>query len=79
MDISSDLTALGRTPIAVISAGVKSILDIPKTLEYLETQEVYVAAYKSDEFPAFFTEKSGCKVQNCSLSLNSIRCFCIDI
>lgn len=35
MDISSDLTALGRTPIAVISAGVKSILDIPKTLEYL--------------------------------------------
>ncbi|CDY37129.1 BnaC06g03700D [Brassica napus] len=61
MDISSDLTALGRTPIAVISAGVKSILDIPKTLEYLETQEVYVAAYKSDEFPAFFTEKSGCK------------------
>ncbi|KAL0722892.1 hypothetical protein Bca4012_037491 [Brassica carinata] len=61
MDISSDLTALGRTPIAVISAGVKSILDIPKTLEYLETQQVYVAAYKSDEFPAFFTEKSGCK------------------
>ena len=37
MDISSDLTALGRTPIAVISAGVKSILDIPKTLEYLVT------------------------------------------
>lgn len=35
MDISSDLTALGRTPVAVISAGVKSILDIPKTLEYL--------------------------------------------
>ncbi|CAN8303003.1 unnamed protein product [Cochlearia groenlandica] len=61
MDISSDLIALGRTPIAVISAGVKSILDIPKTLEYLETQEVYVAAYKTDEFPAFFTEKSGCK------------------
>ncbi|EOA36694.1 hypothetical protein CARUB_v10012113mg, partial [Capsella rubella] len=61
MDISSDLTALGRTPIAVISAGVKSILDIPKTLEYLETQEVFVAAYNSDEFPAFFTEKSGCK------------------
>ncbi|XP_056846681.1 pseudouridine-5'-phosphate glycosidase-like [Raphanus sativus] len=57
MDISSDLTALGRTPIAVISAGVKSILDIPKTLRYLETQEVYVAAYKSDECPAFFTEK----------------------
>ncbi|XP_010527082.1 PREDICTED: uncharacterized protein LOC104804468 [Tarenaya hassleriana] len=61
MDISSDLTALGRTPMAVICAGVKSILDIPKTLEYLETQEVYVAAYQTNEFPAFFTEKSGCK------------------
>ncbi|KAF6137561.1 hypothetical protein GIB67_031840 [Kingdonia uniflora] len=62
MDISSDLTELGRTPVAVISSGVKSILDIPKTLEYLETQGVPVAAYKTDEFPAFFTERSGCKV-----------------
>ncbi|XP_058199216.1 pseudouridine-5'-phosphate glycosidase isoform X2 [Rhododendron vialii] len=61
MDISSDLTELGRTPIAVISAGVKSILDIPRTLEYLETQGVCVAAYQTDEFPAFFTETSGCK------------------
>ncbi|KDP43637.1 hypothetical protein JCGZ_22951 [Jatropha curcas] len=61
MDISSDLTELGRTPVAVISAGVKSILDIPRTLEYLETQGVCVAAYKTDEFPAFFTETSGCK------------------
>lgn len=62
MDISSDLTELGRTPVAVISAGVKSILDIPRTLEYLETQGVCVAAYKTNEFPAFFTEKSGSKV-----------------
>ncbi|KAI3674950.1 hypothetical protein L2E82_51787 [Cichorium intybus] len=62
LDISSDLTELGRTPVAVISAGVKSILDIPKTLEYLETQGVCVAAYKTDDFPAFYTEKSGCKV-----------------
>ncbi|XP_043723053.1 pseudouridine-5'-phosphate glycosidase isoform X2 [Telopea speciosissima] len=62
MDISSDLTELGRTPVAVISAGVKSILDIPRTLEYLETQGVTVAAYKTNEFPAFFTETSGCKV-----------------
>ncbi|XP_011045378.1 PREDICTED: pseudouridine-metabolizing bifunctional protein C1861.05 [Populus euphratica] len=62
MDISSDLTELGRTPVAVISAGVKSILDIPRTLEYLETQGVCVAAYKTNEFPAFFTERSGCKV-----------------
>ncbi|XP_071927368.1 pseudouridine-5'-phosphate glycosidase-like isoform X2 [Coffea arabica] len=61
MDISSDLTELGRTPVAVISAGVKSILDIPRTIEYLETQGVCVAAYGTDEFPAFFTESSGCK------------------
>ncbi|XP_059625034.1 pseudouridine-5'-phosphate glycosidase isoform X2 [Cornus florida] len=65
MDISSDLTELGRTPIAVISAGVKSILDIPKTLEYLETQGVCVAAYKTNEFPAFFTETSGFKAPCC--------------
>ncbi|CAM8949657.1 unnamed protein product [Rhodiola kirilowii] len=62
LDISSDLTELGRTPVAVISAGIKSILDIPRTLEYLETQGVCVAAYKTNEFPAFFTETSGCKV-----------------
>ncbi|KAL5073417.1 hypothetical protein RYX36_012401 [Vicia faba] len=62
MDISSDLTHLGRTPIAVICAGVKSILDIPRTLEYLETQGVCVAAYKTNEFPAFFTASSGCMV-----------------
>ncbi|KAJ7954731.1 Pseudouridine-5'-phosphate glycosidase [Quillaja saponaria] len=62
MDISSDLTELGRTPVAVISAGVKSILDIPRTLEYLETQGVCVAGYKTNDFPAFFTETSGFKV-----------------
>ncbi|TKY68239.1 Pseudouridine-5'-phosphate glycosidase [Spatholobus suberectus] len=62
MDISSDLTELGRTPVAVVCAGVKSILDIPRTLEYLETLGVCVAAYKTNEFPAFFTESSGCKV-----------------
>ncbi|KAH9790067.1 Indigoidine synthase A family protein [Citrus sinensis] len=61
MDISSDLTELGRTPVAVISAGIKSILDIPRTLEYLETHGVCVAAYKTNEFPAFFTETSGSK------------------
>ncbi|TVU44240.1 hypothetical protein EJB05_03676 [Eragrostis curvula] len=62
MDISSDLTELGKTPVAVISAGVKSILDIPRTLEYLETQGVTVAAYRTNEFPAFFTEISGSQV-----------------
>ncbi|GLJ40657.1 hypothetical protein SUGI_0839490 [Cryptomeria japonica] len=62
MDVSSDLTELGKTQVAVICAGVKSILDIPRTLEYLETQGVAVVAYKTEEFPAFFTQKSGCKV-----------------
>ncbi|GJT38967.1 indigoidine synthase A family protein [Tanacetum coccineum] len=62
MDISSDLTELGRTSITVVSAGVKSILDIPRTLEYLETQGVSVVSYQTDDFPAFYTEKSGCKV-----------------
>ncbi|XP_042416830.1 pseudouridine-5'-phosphate glycosidase-like isoform X2 [Zingiber officinale] len=61
MDISSDLTELGKTPMAVISAGVKSILDIPRTLEYLETQGVTVAVYQSNDFPAFFSGSSGCK------------------
>eukprot|EP01018_Ginkgo_biloba_P033827 Gb_40513 [translate_table: standard] len=65
MDISSDLTELGRTPVAVICAGVKSILDIPRTLEYLETQGVTVAAYNTKEFPAFFAQTSGCKVPCC--------------
>lgn len=61
MDISADLMELGMTPIAVICAGVKSILDIPKTLEVLETQGVTVASYQTDDFPAFFTRSSGCK------------------
>lgn len=68
-DISADLTELGRTPIAVICAGVKSILDIPKTLEFLETQGVCVMVFNGDkingnkvEFPAFFTRKSGSNI-----------------
>jgi pseudouridine-5'-phosphate glycosidase len=62
LDISADLTELGRTPILVVCSGVKSILDIPKTLEYLETQGVGVVGYKTSEFPAFFTRKSGSQV-----------------
>mmetsp|Transcript_13429 Transcript_13429/g.35969 ORF Transcript_13429/g.35969 Transcript_13429/m.35969 type:complete len:317 (+) Transcript_13429:2289-3239(+) len=54
MDISADLTELSRTPVAVV-------LDIPRTLEFLETQGVCVAVMGSDEFPAFFTPHSGCR------------------
>ncbi|KAM9292624.1 uncharacterized protein RDI95_002425 [Morus bassanus] len=60
LDVSADLTELGRTPVAVVSAGVKSILDIGRTLEYLETQGVCVAAFgESREFPGFFSCQSG--------------------
>jgi pseudouridine-5'-phosphate glycosidase len=58
-DISADLTELSTTNVAVISAGVKSILDIGLTLEMLETLRVPVVAYGTDEFPAFFTARSG--------------------
>jgi pseudouridine-5'-phosphate glycosidase len=58
-DVSADLTELGRTEVAVVCAGVKSILDIAKTLEYLETQRVPVIACGSDDFPAFYTRSSG--------------------
>ncbi|MCP8937117.1 pseudouridine-5'-phosphate glycosidase [Alsobacter sp. SYSU M60028] len=60
-DVSADLTELGRTPTAVVCAGVKAILDIPKTLEVLETQRVPVIAFGVDEFPAFYTRGSGQK------------------
>lgn len=63
MDVSNDLVELGRIPICVISAGAKSILDIPRTLEYLETEGVLVMGYKTDDFPAFFQRKSGLKCQ----------------
>ena len=59
MDVSADLDELARTDVAVVCAGVKSILDIPKTLEYLETKGVPVVVYGSDEFPAFYTSRSG--------------------
>ncbi|KAG9245815.1 Indigoidine synthase A like protein-domain-containing protein [Calycina marina] len=66
MDISADLTELGRTDIAVISSGCKSFLDIPRTLEYLETQGVPVCTFADGrtgdiDFPSFFTRNSGIK------------------
>lgn len=66
MDISADLTELGRTPVAVVCAGPKSILDIELTMEYLETQGVFVATYNDDnrsavEVPGFYCRESGVK------------------
>jgi pseudouridine-5'-phosphate glycosidase len=61
-DVSADLQELAQTPVAVVSAGVKSILDISKTLEYLETHGVPVYGWKTDEFPAFYTRTTGLPV-----------------
>lgn len=59
MDISADLTELSRTPVLVVCAGAKSILDLDLTLEYLETQGVPVIGWQTDEFPAFYVRHSG--------------------
>lgn len=59
LDISADLYELGRTPVTVVCAGAKALLDLPKTLEALETLGVPVIAYGSDEFPAFWSRESG--------------------
>jgi pseudouridine-5'-phosphate glycosidase len=59
MDISADLTEMAQTSVAVVSAGVKSILDIGLTLEYLETKGIPVVTIGQDEFPSFYSRKSG--------------------
>lgn len=64
LDISADLTELGRTPTTVISSGCKSFLDVPRTLEFLETQGVFVGTFSDGrpgkvDFPAFWTRESG--------------------
>lgn len=63
LDISADLIELSQTPVAVVCAGIKSVLDIPKTLEFLETYGVPVIGYQTEDFPAFYTRSSGCKAQ----------------
>lgn len=62
MDISADLEELAQTPVLVVCAGAKSILDLGLTLEYLETKGVPVIGYGTDELPAFYTRRSGFKV-----------------
>ena len=59
MDISADLTEMEQTSVAVVSAGIKSILDIELTLEYLETKGIPVVTYGQDDFPSFYSRKSG--------------------
>ena len=62
MDISADLEELARTPVAVVCAGAKSILDLGLTLEYLETKGVPVLGYRTETLPAFYTDESDFKV-----------------
>jgi pseudouridine-5'-phosphate glycosidase len=69
-DISTDLRALAEIPMIVVCAGAKAILDLPATLEYLETMGVPVVGYKTDEFPAFYSRESGLPV---SVRLDSPR------
>ncbi len=64
-DISADLPELAQTPVAVICAGAKSILDLPRTLEWLETAGVPVIGYNTDTFPAFYAVSSGLPVDVC--------------
>jgi len=61
-DVSADLPQLARTPIIVVCAGAKVILDLPATVEYLETHSVPVVGYRTDEFPAFYAASSGLPV-----------------
>ena len=72
MDISADLQELAHTPVAVVCAGAKMILDIGLTLEYLETMGVPVLGYNTDQFPAFYCRKSGFGVDNTAKSAAEI-------
>lgn len=62
-DVSADLLELAQTPVAVVCAGAKAILDIPATLEFLETHGVPVIGYQTDDFPAFYSRSSGVRAQ----------------
>ena len=76
LDVSADLEELSRTQVAVVCAGVKSILDIPRTLEYLETKGVPVIGFGCDEFPAFYTPYSGIKAPlRMNLPEETARCM----
>lgn len=75
MDISTDLQALADTPMLVVCAGAKAILDLPATLEYLETMGVPVIGYATDEFPAFYSRQSGLGVSARLDSVGEIVAF----
>ena len=63
LDVSADLTELARAPVAVVCAGAKAVLDLPRTLEVLESQGVPVLGYGCDDFPAFYARRSGLRLE----------------
>ena len=75
MDVSSDLEELAISDVAVVSAGIKAILDLPKTLEILETKGVPVVGYKTDELPAFYTRTSGLKLVARADTVDEVACI----
>ena len=75
MDISADLNELSKTNVSVIAAGPKAILDIPKTLEVLETLGVPVISYQNDQIPAFWSRESGCQASIQIDQLDEIAAF----
>jgi pseudouridylate synthase len=75
LDVSADLDEFARTPVAVVSAGAKALLDLPRTLEYLETRGVPIVCYQSDELPAFWSRSSGLPAPLRLDSANAIAAF----
>jgi len=74
-DISADLPVLARTPIAVVCSGAKAFLDLPRTIEWLETASVPVIGWGTEEFPAFFSRESGLPVSISLTTLGEIVAF----
>lgn len=73
-DISADLPELALTPVTVVCAGAKAILDVPATLEWLETHRVPVLGFETDEFPAFYSRSSGLPMQTQVHSAEEVAC-----
>jgi pseudouridine-5'-phosphate glycosidase len=76
-DVSADLTELARTPVAVVCAGAKSILDLPRTLEVLETLSVPVVGYGTDDFPAFYVRSSGLRLTARADAPEEVAAICL--
>ncbi len=75
-DVSHDLAVLARTPVAVISAGAKALLDLPRTLETLETLGVLVVGHQTDELPAFYSRRSGLRLDHRVDDLDELARIC---